>query len=170
MQRLIFTIRLIPIHAVTFTPFFSAYLYLLLALVLGGVLLKTTPEQWRLLLTTGVGKSWRALIAMGLFGAMGQVIAYSGYTLGFSHLDQAHNIPWVLATGLKQYTGSRYPIFVPLLGWVGTFLTGYGVASLMLFGDLQVQAASASGIYQPPGWPPAWPWAPPSAPFPHPSK
>jgi lactate permease len=146
MRRLIFTVRLIPIHAVTFTPFFSAYLYLLLALVLGGGLLKTTPEQWRLLLTTGVGKGWRALTAMALFGAMGQVLAYSGYTSGFGHLDQAHNIPWVLATGLKQYTGSMYPLFVPLLGWVGTFLTGYGVASLMLFGDLQVQAARLLGL------------------------
>ena len=146
MQRLTLTIRLIPIHAVTFTPFFSAYLYLLLALVLGGMLLQTTRKQWRLLLTTSVGKGWRALTAMGLFGAMGQVIAYSGYTLGFSHLNQTHNIPWVLATGLKQYTGSFYPLFVPLLGWAGTFLTGYGVASLMLFGDLQVQAAPLLGL------------------------
>ena len=83
---------------------------------------------------------------MGLFGAMGQVIAYSGYADGFGHLDQAHNIPWVLAAGLKQYTGSIYPLFVPLLGWVGTFLTGYGVASLMLFGELQVQAAPLLGV------------------------
>ena len=125
---------------------FSAYVYLALALVAAGALLKTTPEQWRLLLNTGVGKGWRALAAMGLFGAMGQVIAYSGYSQSFGHLDQAHNIPWVLATGLKQYTGSIYPLFVPLLGWVGTFLTGYGVASLMLFGDLQVQAAPLLGV------------------------
>lgn len=47
--------------------------------------------------------------------------------------------------GLVQFTGSFYPVFVPLLGWVGTFLTGYGVASLMLFGQLQVQAASLLG-------------------------
>lgn len=146
MQRLTITLRIIPIHAVTFTPFFSAYLYLLLALVLGGLMLQTTQEQWRLLLFTSVGKGWRALIAMGLFGAMGQVIAYSGYGAGFGSLDQTHNIPWVLATGLKHYTGSMYPVFVPLLGWVGTFLTGYGVASLMLFGDLQVQAASLLGL------------------------
>ncbi|HSO72706.1 MAG TPA: L-lactate permease, partial [Thermodesulfobacteriota bacterium] len=146
MQRLVLTVRLIPVHAVTLTPFFSPYLYLALALVVAGALLKTTPEQWRLLLHTGVGKGWRALAAMGLFGAMGQVIAYSGYSQGFGHLDQAHNIPFVLATGIKQYTGSIYPLFVPLLGWVGTFLTGYGVASLMLFGELQVQAAPLLGV------------------------
>jgi lactate permease len=146
MRRLVVTVRIVPIHAVTLTPFFSAYLYLVLALVLAARLLKTSPEQRRLLLETGLGKGWRALAAMGLFGAMGQVIAYSGYGHGFGHLDQAHNIPWVLATGLKQYTGSIYPLFVPLLGWVGTFLTGYGLASLMLFGELQVQAAPLLGV------------------------
>lgn len=146
MRRLTFTIALIPIHAITFTPLFSAYLYLFLALVLAVVLLQVTPEHWRLLLNAGVGKGWRALVAMGLFGGMGQIIAYSGYAPGFDHLDQAHNIPWVLATGLKEYTGALYPLFVPLLGWVGTFLTGYGVASLMLFGELQVQAAPLLGV------------------------
>jgi lactate permease len=146
MRRLTFTISLIPIHAITFTPFFSAYLYLLLALALAVRVLRATPEQWGLVWAAGVGKGWRALVAMGLFGAMGQVIAYSGYADGFGHLDQAHNIPWVLAAGLKQYTGSIYPLFVPLLGWVGTFLTGYGVASLMLFGELQVQAAPLLGV------------------------
>ncbi len=145
-HRLVLTVRIVPIHAVTLTPFFSAYLYLVLALVLATRLLKTSPEQRRLLLETGLGKGWRALAAMGLFGAMGQVIAYSGYGHGFGHLEQAHNIPWVLATGLKQYTGGLYPLFVPLLGWVGTFLTGYGLASLMLFGELQVQAAPLLGV------------------------
>ncbi len=146
MRRLTFTLSLIPIHAITFTPFFSAYLYLFLALVLAVKVLKATPEQWRLVWAAGVGKGWRALLAMGLFGAMGQVIAYSGYEPGFGHLSKAHNIPWVLAAGLKLYTGSLYPLFVPLLGWVGTFLTGYGVASLMLFGELQVQAAPLLGV------------------------
>jgi lactate permease len=146
MRRLTFTISLIPIHAITFTPFFSAYLYLFLSMILAAKLLQATPAQWRLVWAAGVGKGWRALAAMGLFGAMGQVIAYSGYAPGFGTLDQAHNIPWVLATGLKEYTGALYPLFVPLLGWVGTFLTGYGVASLMLFGELQVQAAPLLGV------------------------
>jgi lactate permease len=146
MRRLTLTISLIPIHAITLTPFFSAYLYLLLALIVAVKVLKATPEQRRLVWAAGVDKGWRALAAMGLFGAMGQVIAYSGYEVGFGHLDQGHNIPWILATGMKTYTGDIYPLFVPLLGWVGTFLTGYGVASLMLFGELQVQAASLLGV------------------------
>jgi lactate permease len=97
-------------------------------------------------LSGGLRQAWRALVAMGVFGAMGQIIAYSGYDQGFGHLQQASNIPWVLAMGLKTYTGSWYPLFVPLLGWAGTFLTGYGVASLLLFGELQVHAAELLGV------------------------
>ncbi len=138
-QKWVFQVRLVPVHQITLTPLFSAYLYLFLSL---GVALRVFPGFARKpVLAAGLNQGWRALTAMGLFGAMGQIIAYSGYAAGFGHLSQARNIPWVLATGLEIYTGSWYPMFVPLLGWVGTFLTGYGVAALMLFGDLQVHAA-----------------------------
>ena len=143
-RRWVLDVRLVPIHRITLTPCFSAYLYLFLAL---GVALAIFREvQRRPVLATGLSQGWRALTAMGLFGAMGQIIAYSGYAEGFVSLTEAHNIPWVLAMGLKAYTGSLYPVFVPLLGWVGTFLTGYGVASLMLFGDLQVHAAALLNV------------------------
>jgi lactate permease len=97
-------------------------------------------------LRAGWGKGWRASVAMGMFGAMGQVIAYSGYGPGFAELDPAANLPRIMADGLAHYTGGAYPVFVPFLGWVGTFLTGYGVASLMLFGQLQVQTAALMGV------------------------
>ncbi len=145
-RRLTFTVAVISSHPITFTPFFSAYLYLFVALWLAVRLLQVTPEEWRQIWTAGLSKGWRALVAMGLFGAMGQVLAYSGYSVDFGSMNQTYNIPVVLATGLKDLTGSWYPLFVPLLGWVGTFLTGYGVASLMLFGDLQVQAAPLLGV------------------------
>jgi lactate permease len=144
----VWQVRLVPLHLISLTPFFSAYLYLFLALGVALAIFRGFPRKP--VLATGLQQGWRALTAMGLFGAMGQIIAYSGYGAGFGHLTQAHNIPWVLAMGLKTYTGSYYPMFVPLLGWVGTFLTGYGVASLMLFGELQVQAAGllqVSAVY-----------------------
>ncbi len=139
-RRLVIDVSVVPIHHITLTPFFSAYLYLFAAL--GIALAAARSGSWQPVLASGFRQGWRALGAMGLFGAMGQIIAYSGYGHGFGHLTQTHNIPWVLAMGLKAYTGNLYPVFVPLLGWVGTFLTGYGVASLMLFGELQVHAAA----------------------------
>ncbi len=145
-RQLTFSLRVIPTHTVTFTPLFSAYLYLLLALLAAVSLLKVSRERWRQIWQAGVSKGWRALLAMGLFGAMGQIIAYSGSPPDFGPVQAQLNIPVILAAGLKDLTGSLYPVFVPLLGWAGTFLTGYGVASLMLFGDLQVQAAALLGV------------------------
>ena len=144
-SRWVFQVQVAPVHRITLTPFFSAYLYLFLALAAASVLFKS-QVQVKQVLATGLRQAWRALSAMALFGAMGQIIAYSGYGKGFGSLEQARNIPWVLAMGLKAYTGAWYPLFVPLLGWAGTFLTGYGVASLMLFGELQVHAASLLGV------------------------
>jgi lactate permease len=145
-RRLAFKVSSIPVHAITFRPFFSAYLYLFLACLLVQKLFNVSGHTLRDVLRGGFQKAWRASVAMAMFGAMGQIIAYSGYDAGFAHLNQTNNVPWVIANGLAGYTGSLYPVFVPLLGWVGTFLSGYGVASLMLFGKLQVEIAAAMNI------------------------
>jgi lactate permease len=145
-EKLVIQVAFVPVHTITFRPLFSAYLYLFAAFVLAAILLKVPGDQLRGVLRGGFSKGWRAFVAMGLFGAMGQMIAYSGYGADFAAIDPARNIPFVLSSGLKATTGSLYPVFVPFLGWVGTFLTGYGVASLMLFGQLQVQAAGLLGV------------------------
>ena len=145
LHKLALSVHVVPRHAITFTPFFSAYLYLALAFVLAVRLLRVPREKVRSILRDGVSKAWRASIAMGLFGAMGQIIAYSGYASGFSEVRNEMNMPWIMSHGLQAYTGNLYPLFVPLLGWIGTFLTGYGVASLMLFGVLQIQTAQLLG-------------------------
>ena len=144
-NRWVFQVSVVPIHRITLKPFFSAYLYLFLALGVAVYLFRSAVRVSQVI-ATGLKQGGRALTAMALFEAMGQIIAYSGYGEGFVHLEQASNIPWVLAMGLKIYTGVWYPLFVPLLGWAGTFLTGYGVASLMLFGELQVHAADLLGV------------------------
>jgi lactate permease len=146
LKKLSITVHVVSIHCITYQPFFSAYLYLFAACGLSVILFKIPLPQMREIIQTGLIKGWRATVAMGLFGAMGQMIAFSGYTDNFLQMSQSHNIPWVLAHGLQHYTGNLYPLFVPFLGWVGTFLTGYGVASLMLFGQLQVEAAALLNV------------------------
>lgn len=149
-ERLRFSFKIIPVHTLTLTPFFSAYLYLFFSAVLAAWMFRLNRGQIVQVIQTGFQKGWRASVAMSLFGAMGQIIAYSGYSENFAVLNHPMHIPWVLSEGLKLYTGGLYPVFVPILGWAGTFLTGYGVASLMLFGQLQIQAAGLLGIS------PAW--------------
>lgn len=145
-ERLRWTFRIIPVHTLVLTPFFSAYLYLFLASVMVIRIFHLSRPQLFGVIQAGFEKGWRLSLSMALFGAMGQMIAYSGYTDHFASLNHLHHIPWILSEGLKLYAGSLYPLFVPALGWAGTFLTGYGVASLMLFGILQIQAAGLLGI------------------------
>jgi lactate permease len=78
---------------------------------------------------------------MMIFGAMGQIIALTGYDIQSGLMVAANNIPFVLASGLSKLSGKYYPVFAPLLGWAGTFLTGYGTLSVMIFGKLQVEIA-----------------------------
>lgn len=145
-RQLVWKVSLVPVHTIALQPLYSGYLYLFAAFLLATRLLRVSGDEVKKVLSAGGAKGWRALTAMSLFGAMGQIIAYSGYAPGFATLDQAHNIPHVLASGVAAYSGGFYPVFVPLLGWVGTFLTGYGVAALMLFGQLQVSSAALLGV------------------------
>ena len=144
-RRLVLRVHVIPGHTIAFTPVYSAYLYLFAALGLAMLIHRIGREELRNVLGVSVRKGWRALVSMALFGAMGQIIAYSGHQADFQEVDKAHSIPWLMANGLLHYAGAFYPLFVPLLGWMGTFLTGYGVASLMLFGALQVTSARLLG-------------------------
>ena len=47
-------------------------------------------------------------------------------------------------------TGSMFPFFSPLLGWLGVFLTGSDTSANALFGTLQVVTASSLGMNHPP--------------------
>jgi lactate permease len=142
----IFTFRLIPGHCINLRPFYDAYLYLFLAFLLAWRLHAATEERIGAFFRAGTRKAATAVTAIALFGAMGQIIAYSGYSKGFAQLVPGNNIAICLASGLIDCTGRFYPLFAPFLGWIGTFLTGYGMASVMLFGKLQLQAAQLLGL------------------------
>ena len=145
-EQLVMKISVIPVHSIIYRPFFSAYTYLFLAFFLSVLLLRTSAELFTRIVRNGLSKGWRAFASMGLFGAMGQIVSYTGYDPQFSSFEASNNIPAIISKGLILYSGELYPMFVPVLGWVGTFLTGYGVASLMLFGQLQIQAAGMLNV------------------------
>ena len=139
-------ISLVPVHRLVLRPFFDAYSYIFLALVFALFFIKPNRAQLRALVKKGSYSAVVTVSAMALFGAMGQVVGYSGYDPDFRSLAQERNMAYILAYGLANYTGTFYPLFAPLLGWVGTVLTGYGMASVLLLGKLQVTIAELSGI------------------------
>ena len=48
-----------------------------------------------------------------------------------------------ISFGLCAITGSFYPLISPLLGAIGTFVTGSDTSANILFGGLQVEAAKS---------------------------
>ncbi len=144
-SRFSFDLSVIPGRSITFRPLADAYLYLFLAFAAAHFLHDRSrsilSSLWR-----GSRLGWRTILAMALFGGMGQILSFSGWDLvsGFP-VDQAGNIPRILAESLLL-AGPFYIILVPFLGWVGTFLTGYGVASIMLFATLQIPIAGKLGM------------------------
>jgi lactate permease len=146
LETAVVRIGILPDHSVAFRPLFDAWGWLALAFIMAWALHRGPGDKfWRFVAMRSRG-ALRVVAAMALFGAMGQVIAYSGYGPGFMHPDAGANMALVLAEGAITGTGALYPVFAPLLGWVGTFLTGYGVASIMLFGKLQLAAAESLGV------------------------
>jgi lactate permease len=78
---------------------------------------------------------WRlrgSLLTIGLMLALGFTTRYSGMdtTLGLS----------------LSVTGSFFPFFSPLIGWLGVALTGSDTSSNVLFGNLQQVTARQLGL------------------------
>ncbi len=51
-----------------------------------------------------------------------------------------------LAVALVGLLGPVYPLFAPLIGALGTFLTGSATSANVLFGNLQYTAATDLGV------------------------
>jgi lactate permease len=87
------------------------------------------------LLKTYVGTIWRvrwSLVTIAAMLALGNVCKYSG-------------IDATLGLALAR-TGTLYPFFGTMLGWLGVALTGSDTASNVLFGSLQKITAEQLGI------------------------
>ena len=75
----------------------------------------------------------KSFITITSIVAISKVMSYSGMTSSISF-------------GLCAITGKMYPIISPLLGAIGTFVTGSDTSANILFGGLQVEAAKSLSI------------------------
>ncbi len=65
--------------------------------------------------------------------------------LGFAYLVNDSGIILTLASVLAN-TGSFFPFFAPVLGWLGVFITGSDTSSNALFSKLQAVTATSIGV------------------------
>ncbi|MDQ6813838.1 MAG: lactate permease LctP family transporter [Bacteroidota bacterium] len=65
--------------------------------------------------------------------------------LGFAYLVNDSGITITIAEALAA-TGSLFPFFAPVLGWLGVFITGSDTSANALFGKLQAATATSIGV------------------------
>ncbi|XJZ28993.1 L-lactate permease [Bacillota bacterium Lsc_1132] len=67
------------------------------------------------------------------------------FILGFAFIANYSGISSTLGLALAK-TGNLFPLFSPVLGWIGVFLTGSVVSNNALFGNLQAVTGSQIGV------------------------
>lgn len=65
--------------------------------------------------------------------------------LGFAYIVNDSGITLTMAEALSR-TGSFFPFFAPILGWLGVFITGSDTSANALFGKLQSTTATSIGV------------------------
>ncbi|MCW3089453.1 MAG: lactate permease [Ferruginibacter sp.] len=84
-----------------------------------------------------------------IFGATLRQLKYPIFTvatvLGFAYIVNDSGITLTMAGALAN-TGSLFPFFAPVLGWLGVFITGSDTSANALFGKLQYATATSIGV------------------------
>ena len=111
----------------------NAGLMIFLGAVLGGMIQGLSFRKlMRMLAKTTIALQKTALTICCLV-ALAMLMNNTGMTLA-------------IATGLVALTGPVYPFFAPLIGSIGTFVTGSATSANILFGKLQAAAAGQLGL------------------------
>ena len=111
----------------------NAGLMIFLGAVIGGMIQGLSFEKlMRMLAKTTINLQKTALTICCLV-ALAMLMNNTGMTLA-------------IATGLVALTGAAFPFFAPLIGSIGTFVTGSATSANILFGKLQAAAAGQLGL------------------------
>jgi len=139
---------------------------------LDGVVYRTAPivakplkyaasYRWDYFSAPGTAMFISSLVSMAVLGispakglkvflATFKQLAFSLVTLasviGIAFLANYSGMSFTLGLAFAFYTGMMFPVFSPVIGWLGVFLTGSVTSSAALFGKLQQVTAMQIGI------------------------
>jgi lactate permease len=88
-----------------------------------------------------IGRIWRGTTSSGVSSTIG-IASMVGMALIMDHSGMVH----FLARGLSESVGTAFPIFSPLIGMLGAFMTGSNTNSNVIFAPLQKSTAELIGI------------------------
>ncbi len=107
----------------------NAGLMLFLGTFIGGLIQGLSVRKLIVVLARTVKNLSKTVITIMSLVSIASVMNYAGMIV-------------VIASALASATGAFYPLFVPLIGAIGTFVTGSDTSSNILFGKLQANVAA----------------------------
>ena len=116
----------------------NAGLMLFLGTMIGGLIPGLSLKRLMVVLARTVVGLRKTVVTIVSLIALASVMNYSGMIM-------------VIASALAAATGTFYPLFAPLIGAVGTFVTGSDTSANILFAKLQANVASQLN-YADPNW------------------
>ena len=111
----------------------NAGLMLFLGSVLGGLVQGLSWRQLTVVMSRTIVNLRFTVITIISLISLASIMNYSGMIAA-------------IAVGLVKVSGSFYPFFAPLIGAIGTFVTGSDTSSNILFGKLQANVAGQLGM------------------------
>lgn len=106
----------------------NAGLMLLVGTVIGGLIQGVSPRKLLVILARTTVNLRKTVITIISLVSLASVMNYAGMIV-------------VIASALAAVTGQLYPVFAPLIGAIGTFVTGSDTSSNILFAKLQANVA-----------------------------
>jgi lactate permease len=119
----------------TFSWLATPALWIILAAFIGGMIQGASLKEMLIIFKKTVIQLSKTIVTIVCIMATAKLMGYSGM------------IP-AIALMLITVTGPLYPFFAPLLGSVGTFVTGSGTSASVLFGGLQAETSLALNLNQ----------------------
>ena len=100
--------------------------------IVGGIIQRCPAREMLSVLGATVKQMSKTIVTMLGVLACAKIMGYSGMIAS-------------IAAFFVTALGGAYPLVAPLLGALGTFVTGSGTSSEVLFGNVQLQAAQSIG-------------------------
>ncbi|MBQ7422004.1 MAG: L-lactate permease [Prevotella sp.] len=116
----------------------NAGLMLFLGTVIGGLIQGVSLKRLMVVLASTIANLRKTVLTIISLISIASIMNYSGMIM-------------VIASALAEATGDFYPLFAPLIGAVGTFVTGSDTSANILFAKLQANVAAQLN-YSDPNW------------------
>ncbi len=117
-------------NALSFSWINTPGVMIFLAAIIGGWIQGATFQDMGQVFLETLKKYWKTILTICSVMATAKIMSYSGMISD-------------IAKFLVAVTGSFYPLFAPMIGALGAFVTGSGTSTCVLFGGLQSETAAA---------------------------